>query len=168
MVGWLGSGTEPSERHLLTAFYEGLAEGGFVVGQNVTIEYRAAEGRYDRLPAMAADLVRRKVALIAASGPPAALAAKAATARTPIVFVIGYDPVEFGRELEVSISLAATLRVQPSSLARLDQSAWTSHFDFHANSIKIGFLVNPNTPTAQNQIQDMQAAARPIRSRSAS
>ena len=96
MVGWLGSGTEPSERHLLTAFYEGLAEGGFVVGQNVTIEYRAAEGRYDRLPAMAADLVRRKVALIAASGPPAALAAKAATARTPIVFVIGYDPVEFG------------------------------------------------------------------------
>ena len=95
VVGWLGSGTEPSERHLLTAFHDGLAEGGFVVGRNVTIEYRAAEGRYDRLPAMAADLIRRKVALIAASGPPAALAAKATTT-TPIVFVIGYDPVELG------------------------------------------------------------------------
>ena len=55
VVGWLGSGTEPSERHLLTAFRDGLAEGGFVVGRNVTIEYRAAEGRYDRLPAMVAE-----------------------------------------------------------------------------------------------------------------
>ena len=127
VVGWLGSGTEPSERHLLTAFHDGLAEGGFVVGRNVTIEYRAAEGRYDRLPAMAADLIRRKVALIAASGPPAALAAKATTT-TPIVFVIGYDPVELGL-VEVSISRAETLRVQPFSLAHLDQSAWTLRFE---------------------------------------
>ena len=160
MVGWLGSGTEPSERHLLTAFYEGLAEGGFVVGQNVTIEYRAAEGRYDRLPAMAADLVRRKVALIAASGPPAALAAKAATTTTPIVFVIGYDPVEFG--LVGSLNkpggkvTGATFFTGALGSKRLDLALRLA-----PNSRKIGFLVNPNTPTA-HQIQDMQAAARAL------
>ena len=128
VVGWLGSGTEPSERHLLTAFHDGLAEGGFVVGRNVTIEYRAAEGRYDRLPAMAADLIRRKVALIAASGPPAALAAKATTRQLRLSSLSAMILSSSGW-LEVSISRAETLRVQPFSLARLDQSAWTLRFD---------------------------------------
>ena len=161
VVGWLGSGTEPSERHLLTAFHDGLAEGGFVVGQNVTIEYRAAEGRYDHLPAMAADLVRRKVFLIAVSGPPAALAAKATTATTPIVFVIGYDPVEFG--LVGSLNkpggnfTGATFFTGALGSKRLDLALRLA-----PNSTKLGFLVNPNTPTAQNQVQDMQAAARAL------
>ena len=161
VVGWLGSGTELSERHLLTAFHDGLAEGGFVVGQNVTIEYRAAEGRYDRLPAMAADLVRRKVFLIAVSGPPAALAAKATTATTPIVFVIGYDPVEFG--LVGSLNkpggnfTGATFFTGALGSKRLDLALRLA-----PNSTKLGFLVNPNTPTAQNQVQDMQAAARAL------
>ena len=161
VVGWLGSGTELSERHLLTAFHDGLAEGGFVVGQNVTIEYRAAEGRYDRLPAMAADLVRRKVFLIAVSGPPAALAAKATTATTPIVFVIGYDPVEFG--LVGSLNkpggnfTGATFFTGALGSKRLDLALRLT-----PDSIKFGFLVNPHTPTAQNQVQDMQAAARAL------
>jgi putative ABC transport system substrate-binding protein len=96
LVGWLGSGTEQSERHLFNAFQDGLAEAGFIVGRNIAIEHRAAQGRYDILPVMAADFVSRKVALIAASGPPAVLAAKAATATIPILFVMGYDPVQFG------------------------------------------------------------------------
>ena len=161
VVGWLGSGTEPSERHLLTAFRDGLAEGGFVVGRNVTIEYRAAEGRYDRLPAMVADLIRSKVALIAASGPPAALAAKATTATTPIVFVIGYDPVEFG--LVGSLNkpggnfTGATFFTGALGSKRLDLALRLA-----PDSTKFGFLVNPNTPTAQNQVQDMEAAARAL------
>ena len=67
-IGFLGSGTDLSERHLFTAFQEGLAEVGFVVGQNISIEHRVAEGRYDSLPGMATEFVSRKVAIIAASG----------------------------------------------------------------------------------------------------
>ena len=157
-VGFLGESTPSGQRQWVAPFVQRLSELGWIEGRNVAIEYRAAEGRYDRLPAMAADLVRRKVALIAASGPPAALAAKAATARTPIVFVIGYDPVEFG--LVGSLNkpggnvTGATFFTGALGSKRLDLALRLA-----PNSLKIGFLVNPNTPTAQNQIQDMQAAA---------
>jgi putative ABC transport system substrate-binding protein len=158
VVGWLGSGTVSSERHLLTAFEQGLADGGFAVGRDVVIEYNAATGRYDHLPAMAAELVRHKVAIIAASGPPAALAAKDASATIPIVFVIGYDPVEFG--LVGSLNrpggnlTGATFFTGALGSKRLDLALRLAP-DAH----KIGMLVNPNTPTAQIQVQDMQAAA---------
>src|SRR6476620_867479 len=97
VVGFLGNGSLISDADYVVAFHQGLKETGFVEGQNATIEYRWPDGQYDRLPALAADLVRRGVTVIAAlGGSPSAVAAKAATARIPIVFISGADPVERG------------------------------------------------------------------------
>src|ERR1700681_2431064 len=96
-VGFFSVRTEPGEPHLMAAFRQGLREGGYVEGRNVEILYRWAEGRSDRLPPLAADLVRRQVAVIATpDGTPSTLAAKAATQTIPIVFDVGGDPVELG------------------------------------------------------------------------
>jgi len=95
VVGFLGSRASNDDPNLLAAFRLGLKDGGRVEGQNVAIEYLFAENQYERLPAMATDLVRRQVAVICANGP-AAQAAKAATETIPIVFTVGFDPVELG------------------------------------------------------------------------
>jgi ABC-type uncharacterized transport system substrate-binding protein len=97
VIGFLSSAPPSMAGPNVAAFQQGLSETGYVEGQNFAIEYRWAEGHYDRLPAMAADLVGRKVALIVASGgPPSAFAAKKATSTIPIVFNVGTDPVELG------------------------------------------------------------------------
>ena len=96
VVGFLRVTSPADSTHLVAAFRQGLKEAGFVEGQNVVIEYRWAEGQYDRLPALAVDLVQRKVAVIAATSALAALTAKAATSTVPIVFIIGADPVRTG------------------------------------------------------------------------
>src|SRR5947207_193437 len=94
VIGYLNGGSRGLSAPFVTAFHEGLGEAGYVEGQNLAIEYRWAEGSYDRLPALAADLVGRKVDLIAASGGVASpLAAKRATATSPIVFSSGDDPL---------------------------------------------------------------------------
>src|SRR5262249_6951126 len=96
VVGFLSSGSPETIAHLLTIFHQGLAEAGYIEGRNVAIEYRWAEGKYDRMPAMAAELQRRQVAAIVASPTPPALAAKAATATVPIVFGVTDDPIKLG------------------------------------------------------------------------
>ena len=96
VIGFLSSLTQPDSVHFDAAFRRGLAEIGYVEGRNVSIEYHWVTDRYDPLPAIAADLVQRHVAMICAIGPPAVLAAKAATATIPIVFVTGADPIKFG------------------------------------------------------------------------
>ena len=146
----------------MAAFRRGLAENGFVEGQNVTIEYRWALGQYDRLPALAAELVHRPVAVLAATGgEPAALAAKAATATIPIVATFAADPVgaassqaSTGRAGNVTgiSNLATTL--EPKRLGLLH--------DLVPQAATIGVLLNPTFPAAASQLRDIQEAARTI------
>jgi putative ABC transport system substrate-binding protein len=96
VIGYLSSQSADDTKRFIVPFLDGLKEAGYVEGQNVAVEYRYAENQFDRLPALAADLVRRQVAVIGTSGIQAALAAKAATTAIPIVFAVGGDPVALG------------------------------------------------------------------------
>ena len=97
VIGYLASRSAADSKLFVAAFRKGLGEAGFVEGQNITIEYRWADGQYDRLPKLAAELVQRRVALLVTTGgEPSALAAKAATSTIPIVFTTGGDPVKIG------------------------------------------------------------------------
>jgi putative tryptophan/tyrosine transport system substrate-binding protein len=162
VIGFLSTRSPEDIPHLLAAFRRGLAENGYVEGQNVTIEYRWALGQYDRLPAMAAELVRRPVTVLAsAGGEPAALAAKAATSIIPIVFVIGGDPVKQGLAASLSrpggnstgISIL-TNTLEPKRLGLLRELV--------PRAVTIGVLLNPNFPQFESQLRDVQEAGRAI------
>jgi putative tryptophan/tyrosine transport system substrate-binding protein len=160
VIGFLGGASPGPSAPRAAAFRRGLSDTGYVEGQNVAIEYRWAEGHYDRLPALAADLVGRKVDLIAASGGPAsALAAKSATSMIPIVFVSGDDAVAAG--------LVASL-ARPSGnltgVSFLDVELMQKRLELLSELVPqagvIALLVNPNNPNAERVMRDVQEAAR--------
>jgi putative tryptophan/tyrosine transport system substrate-binding protein len=158
VVGFLGTRASGDDPQLLTTFRSGLKEVGYVEGQNVAMEYRFANNQYDRLPALAAELVRRQVAVIVANGA-AAKAAKEATQTIPIVFVAGFDPVEGGLVASMSrpegnITGVSILDVElgPKRLQLLHELAPTA--------IIIAALVNPSDPArAETTSKELQAAA---------
>jgi ABC-type uncharacterized transport system substrate-binding protein len=160
VIGVLNSGSPGPAAPYVAAFRRGLSETGYVEGQNLTIEYRWAEGSYERLPALAADLVRRKVDLIVAgSGTPPPLAAKNATSTIPIVFASVGDPVEFG--------LVASLARPGGNLTGFSDMAvelLPKRLELLSELVPqakvIALLVNPNSPTAQSFIRNAQEAAR--------
>jgi putative tryptophan/tyrosine transport system substrate-binding protein len=163
VIGYLGASSPELFASRLRAFRHGLSENGYVEGRNVAIEYRWAEGRYDRIPALIADLVRHQVSVIAAPGStPAALAAKAATTTIPIVFVTGIDPVAAG--LVGSLNrpggnltgvVALSLELGPKQMQLLHEIVPTAK--------RIALLVNPDSPTlADKQTSDQQATARAL------
>jgi putative ABC transport system substrate-binding protein len=158
VVGLLSSASSNDYAPMIAALRKSLSETGYVEGQNVTIEYRWADEQYDRLPALAADLVRRQVTLIVAASTPAALAAKPATKTIPIVFAIGGDPVRTGLVDSLSrpggnLTGAAHINVEtaPKRLELLHELVPTEKV--------IGLLINPTNPVAKSVTTDVQAAA---------
>ena len=144
----------------MSAFLKGLSETGYVDGRNVAIEYRWAENQSDRLPAMVADLVRRQVAVIAATGTQAAVAAKAATTTIPIVFELGSDPVRLGLVASINRPSGnvtgvtnANVGIAPKLLQMLHELLPTARI--------MALLVNPAEPAlAETYTKEVQAAAR--------
>ena len=160
VIGVLTPASQTPFSPLMAAFRQGLSEAGYVEGQNLAIEYRSAEGHYDRLPALAADLVARKVDLIMANSPPAALAAKSATSTIPIVFRHGGDPVADG--LVASLARPGGNLTGVSQLG--DEGLTAKRLQLLSELVPragvIALLVNPNNSTAERVIQEVQQAAR--------
>jgi putative ABC transport system substrate-binding protein len=162
VIGFLSMRSPEDIPHLLAAFRRGLAENGYVEGQNVTIEYRWALGQYDRLPALAAELAGRPlVVFVTAGGEPAALAAKAATSTIPIAFVIGGDPVKVG--LAASYNRPGGNATGISILtSTLDPKRLGLLHELVPQAATVGALLNPNFPGFEGQLKDVQEAARSI------
>ena len=158
VIGYLSALSEAASPATVSPFRRGLAETGFVDGRNVTIEYRWAEGRYERLPAMAAQLVRRPVSLILAQAPPAALAAKAATANIPIVFVVGLEPVGAGLVTDLNHpggnATGMTLINNVLGQKRLEMLR-----DLSPKTSTVAMLVNPVSPDTISEIRSVQTGA---------
>ncbi len=158
VVGFLNSASAWESADQVAAFRQGLGETGYIEGRNVLIDFRWAEGHYERLPSMAADLVRREVKVIAAMGTPSVLPAKMATSTTPIVFRIGVDPVELGLVASMNRPggnltgvVSLNVELEPKRLELLREVAPEAKL--------IGLLLNPTSPNAETQSRDLQLAA---------
>jgi putative ABC transport system substrate-binding protein len=161
VVGFLASQFEGPSAGRVAGFLKGLSEQGFTEGRDVAIEYRWAEGRYERLPALVEDLVRRRVAVIAATTQDSALAAKAGTTTIPVVFNVGGDPVKFG--------LVASLNQPGGNVTGVNM--FTSDLqakrlgllhEMMPKAAVVGALLNPNNSTAEDQVNVMQESARQL------
>src|SRR5262245_34334326 len=158
VIGFLNVASADGYRPMTAAFRQGLQESGYVDGQNVTIEYRWAEGRTDRLPEMAADLVDRKVTVIAATTTPAALAAKAATTTIPIVFEIGGDPVQVGLVASLNRPGGNVTGVTSLSSEVIPKRVELLH-ELVPTATVIPLLVNPSNPAlSEINLRASQAA----------
>jgi putative ABC transport system substrate-binding protein len=158
VIGFLNAASLDEYRPMMDAFHQGLQETGYVDGQNATIEYRWAEDHYDRLPALAADLVQQRVTVIAATTTPAALSAKAATSTVPIVFTTGGDPIQLGLIASLSRpggnvtgSTQLSVEVGPK---RLELAR-----ELFPGATTVALLVNPANPLAATVSKDLQAVA---------
>jgi putative ABC transport system substrate-binding protein len=157
VIGYLGAGFPAPSASIVAILRQGLAEAGYVEGRNIAIEYRFAEGKYDRLPALAGELVRRQVAVIVAVPTPAALAAKAATATIPIVFTAAEDPVKVGLVANLArpggnVTGGSILFADlgPKQLGLLRELVPTA--------MRIGLVINPSNMNAADVTKDLTAA----------
>jgi len=158
VIGYLNNGSPESDASRLTGLRRGLNETGYVEGRNVVIEYRWAGNQANRLPALAADLVRLRVAVLVAAGPPSTFAAKAATTSIPIVFSVAADPVQLG--------LVASLNRPGGNLTGFDgfnnelgAKGLALLHELVSNTATVGFLENPNNPIFELTTRDVLAAA---------
>jgi putative tryptophan/tyrosine transport system substrate-binding protein len=161
VIGFLSSRSPGESAHIVAAFRQGLKEAGYVEGQNIKIEYRWAEGRYDQLPALATDLVSQKVAVIATTGGQAsALAAKAATSTIPVVFTTGEDPVKLG--IVASLNRPGGNLTGVNVLLSEMESKRLGLLHEVIQPPLIGVLLNPKYPGSDIQLNDVQGAARTL------
>jgi putative ABC transport system substrate-binding protein len=162
VIGFVSAASAKDYSPLLSAFLKGLSEAGYVDGRDVSIEYRWAEGRHDRLPAMVADLIHHRVAVIAATTTEAALAAKATTATTPIVFTMSGDPVKLG--LVESLSRpGGNVTGVTSLLVAVGSKRLELLHELVPMASVMAALVNPANPTlAETNTKELQAAARTL------
>jgi len=157
IIGVLDSAAATTQK--LSAFYEGLKVEGFSRNQNLTVEYRSAEGDYGRLPELAADLVKRRVALITAFGSPAALAAKAATAKIPCIFAVNANPSQIGLVASLNHPGANLTGAAGMALGREQKRLELLRAAVPAAPV-LGFLLNPHNPNQDALINDAMATAR--------
>ena len=158
VIGFLDAASPKSDASLVAEFVKGLGETGYVDGKNIQIEYRWAENQYDRLPGMAADLVRQQVAVIAAVSTPAARAAKAATATIPIVFTTIADPVQMGFVASLNRPGGNVTGITLLSVEAGPKLVDLLHGAVPSATI-IALLVNPTNPNTETQSKNIQAAA---------
>ena len=159
VIGFLSSSSPANRASLIAAFRQGVRESGYVDGKSVAIEYRWAEDQYDRLPDLAADLVRRQVAVIAASDSPSTVAAKAATTTIPIVFMSGGDPVQLGLVASLNRTGGNVTGVTQLNTEVMPKRLELMH-ELVPTATVIPLLVNPNSPNlADIVLRDSQAAS---------
>jgi len=158
VIGYINGAAMIDSADLIAAFKRGLGEAGYVEGQNVALDYRSAEGHYDRLTALAEDLVRRQVAVIVATSTPVALAAKAATSTIPVVFTIGGDPVKLG--LVAGLSRPGG---NITGVTRFNVELGPKRLELLHDTVpsvkKVALLVNPSNPNTEILSQSLQATS---------